>query len=389
VAVDLGAESVISAERRVLGLRYWVPLYVLTVLYAAYTGFRLPNRWAATLYAVSLQDGFHRRFLVGTILHPLAVALDYNYWLFAATGFVILALVLAVLGVAVCRAPLVSQRFLVLAYLLLPTGGFLFDEVGYLDQLLYLLLFVALWAMRRSAWVVAPVVMTLAVFTHEIAILTVIPIYGFAVLRERELDARRAIAKLAPPVIAAVGVLAVPAIDSGAVGRLTATFHDVANFAPRADALDLFRRSQTESLKLYSPSDVFFFLLPLALIAVVGFVTLSLLDGRPRGGAIVYLVLAVGAVAAPVLLAFAGWDEWRWAFLLTANFLVVVWIWLGDRGRELTAFQWVALVFVLLVGLHSSLRYFDGYEPRSVRPSEVRELKRQITDGTLFEIPKR
>jgi hypothetical protein len=389
VAVDLGAEGVISAERRVLGLRYWVPLFVLSVLYAAYTGFRVPNRWAATLYAVSLQEGFHRRFLVGTLLHPLAVALDYNYWLFAVTGFVVLALLIAVLAVAACRSPLVSQRFLVLAFLLLPTGGFLFDEVGYLDQLLYVFLFAALWMMRRSAWVVAPVVMTLAVFTHEIAILTVIPIYGFAALRERELDVRRTIGMLAPPIVAAIVVLSVPAIDSGAVGRFSATLHNVANFTPRADALDLFRRSQSESLQLYHPGDVFWFLVPLALIGAIGFLTLSLLDGRPRGGAVVYLVLAIGAIVAPVLLAFAGWDEWRWAFLLTANFFIVVWIWLGDRGRELTAFQWVALVFVLLVGLHSSLRYFDGAEPRSLRPSAIRELGREITDGTLFEIPKR
>jgi hypothetical protein len=89
------------------------------------------------------------------------------------------------------------------------------------------------------------------------------------------------------------------------------------------------------------------------------------------------------------LLAFAGWDEWRWAFLLVSNFAVVVWIWLGDRRQELKPAQWAVLGFVLLAGLHTNLRYFDGFAPRSVRPSAFRELQHQIEDGTLFEIPTR
>jgi hypothetical protein len=135
---------------------------------------------------------------------------------------------------------------------------------------------------------------------------------------------------------------------------------------------------------------VFWFLVPLAIAGIAAFLLLSYLDGRSRagiGGA--YPLLAAGAIGAPVLLAFAGWDEWRWAFLLVSNFLIVVWLWLGDRGRELATLQWVVVASVLLVGLHSGLRYFDGYEPRSIRPAEVRELRTQIDDGTLFDIPTR
>jgi hypothetical protein len=375
-----------AAPSRALSACFWVPVLTIALLLAAYTGFRMPNLWSATLSAVSLQDGFHRRFLVGTLVHPLSVALDYDYYLFATVAFVILFLVLAVLVTAVLRARLVSQRFLVIAFLLLPTGGFLFHEVGYLDQLLYLLLFASLWLLRRSVWAIAPVLMTLAVLTHEIAILTVLPVFGFAVLRE--LNPRRAVAALAPPAIASIVVASVAAIDAGAVRRFTATMR-VANFRPRADALALFQRSQSESWDLYKPVDVFLFLLPLAVVGLVAFLLLYFLDGRPQHASPLYPVLACGAIAAPVLLAFAGWDEWRWAFLLVANFFIVTWIWLGDRRRELSTLQWVTVGFVLLVGLHSSLRYFDGYEPRSLRPSAVRELNQQIDDGTLFEIPRR
>jgi hypothetical protein len=387
VAVTAAVDATSQPVPLALRARIWAPLFALATLVAAYTGFRLPNLWAATLDTVSLQEGFHRRFLVGTVLYPLADALDYSYWLYAFIGFVVLVLMLAVLAFATLRAPLVSQRFLVIAWLLLPTGGFFFHEVGYLDQLLYLFLFASLWLLRRPGWVVAPILLTLAVLTHEIAILTVLPVFGFAVLRDQE--PRRAIAMLAPPSAVAIVMLAIPAIESGAVQRLTSTLR-VANFTPRADALSLFGRSQSASWDLYRPWDVFWFLVPLAVVGVAGFLLLYFLDGRPRpatGGA--YPLLAAGAIGAPVLLAFAGWDEWRWAFLLVSNFLIVVWLWLGDRGRELATVQWVVVAGVLLVGLHSGLRYFDGYEPRSLRPAEVRELRTQIDDGTLFDIPTR
>jgi hypothetical protein len=35
------------------------------------------------------------------------------------------------------------------------------------------------------------------------------------------------------------------------------------------------------------------------------------------------------------------------------------------------------------------LLYFDGYAPRSLRPSAITELSHEIDDGTLFEIPQR
>ena len=179
-------------------------------------------------------------------------------------------------------------------------------------------------------------------------------------------------------------------MDGGAVHRLKDTLH-VSNFTPRPDALSLFRRTQSETWDLYSVHDVLLFLVPIVIVTVAGFLLLSWMGARsrPNSFSIVSLLLGVGAIAAPVLLAFAGWDEFRWAFLLTANFFVVVWLWLGDSGRELNPLQWVTLGAVILMGLHAQLLYFDGYEPRSLRPSAVTDLKNQIEDGTLFEIPQR
>ena len=81
----------------------------------------------------------------------------------------------------------------------------------------------------------------------------------------------------------AIFVLAIPAIEPGAVQRLTSTLR-VANFSPRSDALSLFGRSQSASWDLYKPWDVFWFLVPLAVVGIGAFLLLYYLDGRPSMG---------------------------------------------------------------------------------------------------------
>lgn len=322
-------------------------LFALALALAAYRGFRLPGDWAVTLEAVSLTDGFHRRFLVGTLLHPLALATGYAYWVFAAAAFAVLAAVLGVLTVAFARARQPGHRLLVIGWLLLPSGGFLFHEAGYFDQALYLLLFAALGQLpRRPA--VASGLLTAAVFTHEIAALTVLPVFALVLLRQSSV---RITAKLlATPVAAELAVLLLPASSPGAVGRLE-TALAAADFTPRADALALFERTQSQSWQLYSVTEVLLHLAPILAVVVAG-ALLQRLDA-----------LAVAAVAAPALLAFAGWDWARWGFLLVTNLAVV--LWLSPALRPLPL-----LVTAVLLA-HLPLPYFDARHPRELTVSQL------------------
>nr|WP_233223672.1 hypothetical protein [Amycolatopsis sp. CA-128772] len=322
-------------------------LFALALLLAAYRGFRLPGDWAVTLEAVSLTDGFHRRFLVGTLLHPLAVATGHAYWVFAAAAFAVLAALLGVVAVAFARARHPGRKLLVAGWLLLPSGGFLFHEVGYFDQVLYLLLFVALGQLpRRPA--VASGLLTAAVFTHEIAALTVLPV--FAVVLLRRFPVRSTALSLVTPIVAELAVLTLPASSPGAVARLT-TALATADFTPRADALALFERTQSQSWQLYSITEVLLCVTPILVVVVSGAV-LQRLDA-----------LAVVAVAAPALLAFAGWDWARWGFLLVVNFAVV--LWLSPALRPLPLLAAAALLAYL------PLPYFDALHPRELTAGQV------------------
>ncbi|MFE0028491.1 hypothetical protein [Amycolatopsis sp. NPDC059021] len=320
---------------------------------AAYTGFRSPSDWAVTLESVSLTDGFHRRFLVGTVLRPFAALFGYHYAVYAVAAFAVLGLLLTVLVVAFFQAPSESRRFLVIGWLLLPTGGYLFHEIGYLDQVLYLVLFAALWALRRDRPVVAGALMVASVLTHEIALLTVVPVFGLVLLRK--LPFRKACAVLAPAAAAGLVVLTVPPAGVGATHRFQRVLAE-AGFPYRADALGLFDRTQAQSWQLYSITDVLLYLLPILLVVVAGFLMLH----RPSAATL----LPLAAMVAPVLLAFGGWDEARWGFLLITNFVLVLWFRQG--GRELDLPRFGALAAILLVLTHLPMPYFDGYQPRDV-----------------------
>jgi hypothetical protein len=336
-------------------------LFALALLLAAYRGFRMPGDWAATLEAVSVTDGFHRRFLVGTLLHPFALVTGYAYWVFAVAAFAVLAALIAVLATAFFRARHPGHRLVVVGWLLLPSGGFFFHEAGYFDQVLYLLLFAALWQLpRRPA--VASGLMTAAVFTHEIAALTVLPV--FAVVLARRFSVRITAMLLVTPVAAELAVLALPASDAGAAGRLRVAMA-AADFTPRADALALFERTQSDSWQLYSITEVLLFVAPILAVVVAGFLT------QRRD------VLAVAAVAAPALLAFAGWDWARWGFLLVTNFALLLWL---GPARD---FRPLPLLGAALLLAHLPLPYFDAQHPRDLSLREVAAFP-----GQAFSTPR-
>ena len=108
---------------------------------ACYRGFKLPSLWSINYYIPSFFDGFYRRGLAGTFLYVFG-ELRFNYYFIITVQFAVTAALLSVIFRYVLRAD-ITLKIVTILYFLAPTGGYLFDEVGYIDQLLYLLLFSA------------------------------------------------------------------------------------------------------------------------------------------------------------------------------------------------------------------------------------------------------
>jgi len=360
-------------------------LLTIAIVVAFYVGFRLPNTWSATLDAVSVTDGFHRRFVVGTLLRPLAIATDYNYWLFVGFSYAVLAALIAILVRLAMRAQLLSRRLLIVAFFMLPTGPFLFHEVGYLEQVLYLVLFGCIYLAHRQKWVAATCVMALAPFVHEIAILTVLPIYGLVALRTTSF--KRAMIVTAIPTLVGLFVFLIPAASDEAVATLAAQLSR-ANFKYRHDALELFGRSFEDNWRLYRLHEVVIHVKPVAFFVIGAFACLFWIDrGFAASKRWLVFVVSCAAIGLPGLLVLGGWDHNRWVFLLLTNFFVVLWMSLNGRGHELRRGTIAVLVTALLVISHINIFYFLPDSPRELGYRAVRNFLKQMIDGRLFEKP--
>lgn len=354
------------------------------VLIAMYTGLRLPNRWSATLQSVSLFDGFHRRFLVGTLLRPLAYLAHDSYALYASFSFIVLATLLAIVVAYAVRTESLAVRLWCIAWFLLPTGGFLFNEVGYFEQVLYVMLFASIWLVGRGRVVAATVIMSLAPFVHEIAILTVLPVYGVVLLRAVPL--RRAMILMITPIVLNVIVLVIPAASAGAVAGLEARLAQ-ADFTFRVDAIALFQRTQEESWKLYHVHSAVVYVRPAmyVLVALFGLVWLS--DRRGWGMAPLLVAASAAAIAIPSLLVYGGWDGNRWLFLVIGNFFLIVWLALRAREQPaLTRESISVLVIAVLLVSHVSIWYFDRLSPRELAWRPVAKFLKGVVDGSTFEL---
>lgn len=357
----------------------------VAIAIAVYTGFRIPNTWTATLDAISLFDGFDRRFVVGTLLRPVSSLAHDNYWVFAGFSLAVLVALLAILAREAYRGDL-ARRLLIVAWLVV-CGGFLVHEVGYFEQVLYVMLFAAIWLVHRGRIGAAVAIMTIAPAVHEIALLTVLPLFGLVLVRN--LPFKRAAIATAIPTLVNLAILAVPPARGLAVQRLGAALA-ASNFEPRWDALQLFQRSQETSWSMYSFHETVVYVRPGMYVLVVAFAIawwsdrhawLATRDRLP-GGAV--LAISCAAIALPSFLIYGGWDGNRWLFLEIGNFCVVTWLALAYRPEPLRAHVALVLAIAMLVVSRVDIFYFDHRAPRVLSYRGVRSFVRQAVDGRLY-----
>jgi hypothetical protein len=386
-----GSETAEESPEPLSGFRWGnLSIYLVAVATAVYTGFRLPLLWATTLQAVSLQDGFHRRFLIGTVLQPFAALFGYSYWFYAGVSFLALAILLTALGVIFVRSPLSGRSVLIIVWLVFPTGGFWFDEAGYLDQFLYLGLLAALWLRSRQRVWGATAVMALMPLIHEIAALTIMPVFAFVVLTE-EPRVKRAIAMLVPATVTGAVMLLDSPISPNAIAN---SIHRLSHtdWKPRVQVYGVFTTSQKQAWHLYSIHSIMVYNLPMIVLAIGGFWLLHL-TGRKINPDLHWrhAVFATLAAGGPTLLAFAGWDAMRWGYILATNFLLVMWIWWGWHEKDgapfqLATVQWVLLIVLLLLAARTPFTYLET-NPRIIDWPGVSDFLHAVHSGTMFRIP--
>jgi hypothetical protein len=326
---------------------------ILGLAIALYVGFRLPSLWSVNYYIPSVFDGFWRRSLLGMLLYPLG-ALRFDYRFLAGLQALVLLALLALLIVHAWRSDL-RIKLLTILFLVAPTGGYLFHEVGYVEQVLYLMLAASLALAYKPLGLL---LMALALFVHEMAAFTVIPLWLAALVVEGRVRTAVLHGVLLLAVFALIYVF-FQTVDSAHIDRLMQAIKDTAGYTPRADYYDVFRHQLTGPApkNYFAGADWYRLATAFALAAVAAAAF------RWKGAFTALCVLV--ACLAPLAMGFLGWDTSRFTFLsLSASFFVLV----AFRHAASRAIIGAAAALLLAFALFGHFIYFDDYQPRSLWP---------------------
>lgn len=335
-----------------------VLLLVILLAYAlAFSnGFRLPNLWSVNYFLPSMFEGFYRRSLLGTLLFPLG-EWRFNYYTIASIQIAIFI----GLNIALVYQSLKAQgpaRWLWPLFLLSPAGGYFFHEIGYVDQVLYLIL---LLAMSLQSRVTAGLLMIASLFIHEMALFTTLPVYlAWCIYQGKAIRSVMKTAGLALIVFALI-YLFLQISSTASLTQFLDQAGRLSNYAVRVDYYDVFRLSFVGGIYQvpYMPREIINHLLLMPLWAMAGWCFAQ--QGKDVSDK--RRLFAIGLLAGffPILLGIFGWDYSRWLFLSMASSSLCLFI-----ARAHLSWKILLLLAILLLALPTVgfLDYFDRFTPR-------------------------
>jgi len=366
----------------------WLIALGVAITVAAYIGFRLPSLYAVTLYNITLEDGAWRRGLLGTVLAPLFSLFNYQYWAMAIVAVAFLVCLLVITFIVAWRSRWDAQRLLLVLWFLSPAGGFFFHEVGYADQLVYLMFIMSAMFVTQSKLGLASVTLSISVLIHEITLFTTLPLIIL-------LASLRSVAPIrflwfTPPVLVGLVLAATPQMPTNRNEELLDSLSQRLAFEVRPDAVTLFARnlSETWELGFYSPIAGLTKVLPLMLVSSVATVGLLFLlrNQMPLGRMRLVVLVALASTVSPYALVFFGWDFDRWMFLGLINFLIVV-VLLFERSDAAPSVAAIGLGLAPLMLLYYvPLTYFDGFTPRALNLTQIERILNE-PNKEFFKLP--
>ncbi len=358
-------------------------LFGIIILYAIYVGFRMPNLWSINYYLPSFFDSFYRRALPGTIL-SLFGDLKFNYYTIASIQFLVLTSLLVWIYYFFQKNILLM--LLIGLYLISPAGGYLFHEVGYIDQLLYLILFISI-AMFKKHKIISILLFSSSMWIHELTLFVTLPIY-FTYLYIETKDIKKSILYILPSIFFFLLIyLFFQTVSVDNISLFKNEISNVANYKLRSDFYTVFTNELTGARnKLYYNIGSLNQLFLLAMVsALTAFIVYEI---NKRHTLLSIFIFIVGM--SPLALGIFGWDISRWYFLSLSSLTVILIVVMVHYKVTLTEILFNQKTFILYIIFYSLLisnmylGYFDGYKPRLFNKSSVMEIKNEF-----LKIPNR
>lgn len=323
-------------------------------------GFRMPNLWSINYYIPSIFDGFVRRSMGGTFLWIFG-DIRFNYYFITFFQFLILFIILCLIFRSV-RNNLPSLTLASL-YFLSPLGGYFFHEVGYIDQLLYLLLFASLHSFIKGRLFLSIVILTGSIFFHEIALLVTLPVLLFYIFLNT-FDVKLVLKAALLPTIAFFTVYVFfQTVSSDVLTTLIDQIRLNSSYNMRESYFNVFSNEFLGSrMKFYYAFDNIF---SISIIIILSFGLFFLLNLFNKNYYLKFFSLL--PIFSPLLLGLFGWDTDRWVFISFTNFMIISYFIYNKFKDDFvrTTINSFLLSTMLIAFLSiPNLQYFDGYDPR-------------------------
>lgn len=354
---------------------FWL---ALTIAYIAafVNGARLPSLWSINYYLPSFFDGIFRRSLAGSILSILG-DYQYHYWTIAT----IQILLFSILNYIIVRRIKDQKilRWLFILFLLAPSGGFMFHIIGYIDYVLYLVLFLSISI--KTKWVANTIILS-SFFFHEMTLLTTIPLYLAYRIHQKE-DVKKVLGfglySLLTFFVISVFFKVVPAVT---LANFVTKLQQKGDFNIRYDYYELFGITY---FKIWYTKEYLFQILMISPIYLICYLLQTKnIVLKDKFSQLTVSSISIFACVAPLLLGLFGYDVNRWVFLSILNSMFILCLF------PTKIYQYQKLLFATMI-LYISigyLHYFDKKYPRLQKIDDTEIFLPDLKDS-LFNKPEK
>jgi len=350
-------------------------LFIFIVGYAIVVGFRMPSLWSINYYLPSFFDGFYRRALPGTILTILG-NYKYNYYLIASIQFSILFSLLIWIFLVFKKNSL--TMFIITSYFVSACGGFLFHEIGYVDQLLYLILFISITIYNKHR-VASIVLFSSSMFMHELSLFVTVPLY-FTFIYMQTNRLKKAFIDTLPSLIFFIIIYFLfQTVPLEKIVTFTNQIKEYANYSYRYDYYGIFVSEFVgNQTKIHYHLNC---IIPLLLLFIMS-VVIGVVSYQVKKNILTSFLITSSGLA-PLLLGIFAYDLNRWFFLSFSSLTIIFIIFILHYNisfHNLISQKWGAILVIcyILFSGNMIIDYFEGLKPRSVNVASILEVKKEI-----------
>lgn len=325
-------------------------------------------------------EGFYRRSLAGSIMFFLG-DLRFQYHIIAGLQIAIFICINIVIICAWIKQDPISKWMLPIL-LISPAGGYFFHEIGYIDQLLYLLLFIAVFSKNQ---IFASFLVVGSLLLHEMTLFTTLPLYvGYLIINDRPK------AEIQWVVISSFGLFGLlylffQTVDADQLNTFVELAKRSADYPIRIAYYDVFsnRFIGIRSQWYYSAREMWNSCLLIPLWVMAGYMfsrKITLVNNK------VSFLMGFFCAFSPMLLGFFGWDCSRWIFLSIISSFFCFYI-----AREIVTPKIIFIIGLIMLtfGVFGFLDYFDWFTPRLGDIEKIVQFLQGGFFNLLYSIPQR